>query len=81
MRETIKQTLVNSESNLDENEKATAQIDQMDFLEFRNLEQSVRDDVQFLRDSPLMLKGTTVTGWIHNIDSGEVRCLSSQGVV
>ncbi|KAJ7071450.1 carbonic anhydrase [Mycena amicta] len=47
------------------------QVDAIDFLEFTDLEQSVKDDVQFLNDSPLILKETKITGWILDIDTGK----------
>ncbi|KAJ7124749.1 carbonic anhydrase [Mycena crocata] len=49
------------------------QVDAIDFLEFGDLEKSVKNDVNFLKESPLILKGTKITGWIHEIETGEVR--------
>ncbi|KAF5337908.1 hypothetical protein D9758_013091 [Tetrapyrgos nigripes] len=46
-------------------------IDELDFLEFDNLEESVKKDVKFLKESPLVMKGTKVTGWIHHVETGE----------
>ncbi|KAF8213544.1 carbonic anhydrase [Mycena galopus ATCC 62051] len=54
-----------------DNAACATQIDAIDFLEFTDLEQSVRDDVMFLRESPLILKGTRITGWIHHLENGE----------
>jgi carbonic anhydrase len=48
------------------------QIDAIDFLEFTDLEKSVRDDVNFLKESPLIVEGTKITGWIHHLETGEV---------
>ncbi|KAJ7655240.1 carbonic anhydrase [Mycena polygramma] len=48
-----------------------SQIDAIDFLEFNDLEKSVKDDVQFLRESPLIVEGTKITGWIHYLETGE----------
>ncbi|KAF7367287.1 Carbonic anhydrase [Mycena sanguinolenta] len=56
-----------------DNESCAAQVDAMDFLEFTDLEQSVIDDVRFLRESPLLVAGTRITGWIHHLETGEVR--------
>ena len=50
---------------------ATA-VDQIDFLEFGNLEQSVRDDVQYLQENPLVLAGTKITGWVYEVETGKV---------
>ncbi|KAF9498113.1 carbonic anhydrase [Pleurotus eryngii] len=52
------------------NAEAGKQIDGIDFLEYGpDLEKSVRDDVQFLQDSPLILKGTKITGWIWDVET------------
>ncbi|KAJ7456571.1 carbonic anhydrase, partial [Mycena latifolia] len=48
------------------------QVDQIDFLEFKDLEDSVKSDVNFLKESPLILKETKITGWIHHLETGEV---------
>ncbi|ESK93989.1 carbonic anhydrase [Moniliophthora roreri MCA 2997] len=53
------------------NVAAAEQIDKMEFLEFNDLEQSVKDDVKYLQDNPLVLKGTEVTGWIHYVETGK----------
>lgn len=44
----------------------------MDFLPFADLEQSVRDDVQFLRDSPFIPEGITITGAIYDVTNGKL---------
>ncbi|KAJ7042677.1 carbonic anhydrase [Mycena alexandri] len=48
------------------------QVDAIDFLEFTDLEQSVKDDVNFLKESPLILEETKITGWIHHLETGEI---------
>jgi len=52
---------------------AASQIDSIDFLPFGNLEQSVKDDVEFLRNNPLVLKETEITGWIYEVETGKVK--------
>ncbi|KAK0208394.1 carbonic anhydrase [Desarmillaria ectypa] len=54
-----------------DNLQVTYQANKIDFLEFDDLEQSVRDDVSFLKENPLVLKGTKITGWIHYVETGE----------
>jgi carbonic anhydrase len=44
----------------------------LEFLPFSNLEQSVRDDVATLRDSPLLLKDATVRGFIYDVKTGQL---------
>jgi carbonic anhydrase len=53
------------------NEKLKA-VDQVDFLEFPELEQSVVDDVQYLKGNPLVLPETVVTGWVYEVETGKV---------
>ena len=52
-----------------------AQVDAIDFHEFPHLEESVKEDVRFLRENPLVLKETIVTGWIYEVETGKV-CVS-----
>lgn len=49
-----------------------SQVDAIDFLEFPELESSVKNDVKFLQDSPLVLKETKVTGWVYEVETGKV---------
>lgn len=41
-----------------------------EFLPFSDLEQSVRDDVQAIRTSPLLLKDVPVRGFIYDVKTG-----------
>jgi carbonic anhydrase len=43
-----------------------------DFLPFADLEQSVRDDVAFLRNSPLIPKDIPISGAIYDVRTGRV---------
>ena len=47
-------------------------VDQFDFLEFNQLEQSIKEDVQFLKENPLVLPQTEVTGWVYEVETGKV---------
>jgi len=51
---------------------AASQIDTIDFLEFPDLEQSVKDDVSFLKKHPLVLDETEITGWVYDVKTGKV---------
>ena len=44
-----------------------------DFLPFSDLEQSVRDDVETLRNSDLIPDDISISGAIYDIQSGELR--------
>ncbi|CAF3457769.1 hypothetical protein SNK03_005534 [Fusarium graminearum] len=46
-------------------------VDHMAFLPFGDLEQSVRDDVKFLKKSPLVLD-VPITGYIYDVKSGKI---------
>ena len=45
----------------------------VDFLPFSNLEQSVRDDVETIRSSPLIPSGVIVRGAIYDVRTGELK--------
>jgi carbonic anhydrase len=44
-----------------------------DFLPFSDLEQSVRDDVETLRNSELIPDDITIPGAIYDVQTGELR--------
>ena len=52
---------------------ALGAVDGIDFLEFAGLEESVRADVQFLRENPLVLPETKVTGRVYEVETGNSR--------
>ena len=47
-------------------------VDKIDFLEFPELEQSVTEDVKYLKENPLVLPETEVTGWVYEVGTGKV---------
>jgi hypothetical protein len=47
-------------------------VDSIDFFEFSDLDESVKSDVQFLRENPLILKETVITGWVYHVETGKV---------
>ena len=49
-----------------------ANADTIDFLPFSNLEQSVRDDVAFLRNSPLIPQSIDISGFLYDVKSGKL---------
>lgn len=49
-----------------------ANADTIDFLPFKDLEQSVRDDVALLRNSPLIPKSIEISGFIYDVKSGRL---------
>ena len=53
-------------------ENTGADAGDMDFLPFADLEQSVREDVAFLRDSPLISDSVTIRGFVYDVRSGRV---------
>ena len=48
-----------------------ADADEIDFLPFTDLEQSVRDDVATLKASPLILDNVDISGFIYDVRSGQ----------
>lgn len=53
--------------------EVAASIDQLALLSYTDIEESVREDVRFLRKQPL-LRDVTVSGWIHDlpVDVGDI---------
>lgn len=47
-------------------------VDNINFLEFSELEQSVREDVTYLKESPLVLPETELSGWVYEVGTGKV---------
>jgi carbonic anhydrase len=53
-------------------EELGADASQIDFLPFSSLEQAVRDDVDFLRSSPLIGDDVELRGFIYDVDTGRL---------
>ena len=49
-----------------------ADADEIDFLPFKDLEQSVRDDVATLKASPLIPDNVDISGFIYDVKSGKL---------
>ena len=49
-----------------------ANADNIDFLPFKDLEQSVRDDVATIKSSPLIPDNVEVSGFIYDVHSGKL---------
>src|SRR5690348_15860649 len=49
-----------------------ANPEHIDFLPFQDLEQSVRDDVATLKNSPLIPKSVSISGFIYDVTSGRL---------
>lgn len=49
-----------------------ANADNVDFLPFKDLEQSVRDDVATLKASPLIPESVDISGFIYDVKSGRL---------
>jgi len=46
--------------------------DHIDFLPFKNLEQSVRDDIATIKGSPLIPDSIAISGFIYDVQSGKL---------
>jgi carbonic anhydrase len=51
----------------------TSAVDAIAWLPFNNLDQSVKDDVAFLSEHPLVLPETVISGWVHDVKDGKIR--------
>jgi len=52
-----------------------ATVDSMAFLPFTDLEQTLEDDVEFLRGNPLVQHPDKITGWMYDVDTGKANQL------
>ena len=59
-----------------EGEKVRAAADAIQFLEFSDLEKSVKAEVEFVKAHPLIVRETEVTGWVYHVESGKVCVVS-----
>ncbi|KAK7204481.1 carbonic anhydrase [Myxozyma melibiosi] len=44
-----------------------------EFLSFPDLEKSVKDDVEFLRESKVIKSEIPISGWIYEVETGKIR--------
>lgn len=51
---------------------AAKEVEDLNFLPFSDLEEKVRDDVQWLK-SHAVEEGVRVTGWVYEVETGKVR--------
>jgi carbonic anhydrase len=65
-------TFENEELRNQVKEKLHANVEKADFLPFNDLEQSVRDDVDFLKKSPLIPEDVVIRGFIYDVHNGKV---------
>lgn len=48
-------------------------VDDVKFLRhYSNVDDSVAGDVKFLKEHPLVLEGTVITGWVYDVYTGKV---------
>lgn len=53
-------------------EEAAKEVEELDFLPFPQLEQAVKDDVEWLKAKNVE-KGIRVSGWVYEVGTGKVR--------
>jgi carbonic anhydrase len=66
------QTFQNEDLYAKVQEDLGADASDIDFLPFPDLEQSVRDDVKFLKDSPLVPDDVSVRGFVYDVKNGKL---------
>jgi len=47
-------------------------VDGIDFHTFTDVEASVKADLKFLADHPLLVKGSKISGWVYDVDTGKL---------
>src|SRR5713226_8723830 len=53
-------------------QELNADAEHIDFLPFKDLEKSVRDDVATIKNSPIIPKSVEVSGFIYDVKSGRL---------
>lgn len=53
-------------------EAAAKEVEDLDFLPFPDLEQAVKDDVEWLKARKIE-EGVKVTGWVYEVETGKAR--------
>ena len=48
-------------------------VSDQDFLPFQDVEESVREDMQLLRESPLIPNDVVISGAVYDVDTGRMR--------
>lgn len=61
------------EKNLGAEGKADLQKFGGDFQSFPELEKAVESDISLLKSSALVAKGTKITGWVYEVETGKVK--------
>ncbi len=56
--------------------EAIKEIGDLDFLPFPDLEEAVRKDVQFLKESKAIPQSIKISGWVYEVESGKVRSVA-----
>jgi carbonic anhydrase len=70
-------TFSNEDLHAKVREDLGADASDIDFMPFGDLEQSVRDDVTFLRSSPLIPDDVPVRGFVYDVATGRVQEVES----
>jgi carbonic anhydrase len=65
-------TFKNEDVHAKVEEDLDADASDIDFMPFEDLEQSVRDDVGFLKDSPLIADGTEIRGFVYDVETRQL---------
>ncbi|KAJ7154796.1 carbonic anhydrase [Mycena filopes] len=47
-------------------------IDAIDFHHITDVEESVKSDVKYLAENPLIAKSTNITGWVYDTETGKI---------
>ena len=55
--------------------EADPEINKLDFYPFSQLEESIKNDVAYLKSHPLVLEETKITGWVYEVETGKVMSL------
>ncbi|KAI9751766.1 MAG: GTPase-activating protein S13 [Chaenotheca gracillima] len=55
--------------------EAAAEIKDVNFNPFPDLENAVKDDVAYLKASKVIPEGITISGWVYEVETGKVKSI------
>ncbi|TKA82452.1 hypothetical protein B0A49_00051 [Cryomyces minteri] len=58
--------------------EAAVEVKRWDFLPFPDLEEAVREDVRYLKESKLIPGCVEISGWVYEVETGKVRMVEDR---
>lgn len=70
---TFSDDVIRQKIRSDLGDSAGRAADQIQFLPFSDVDQSVRDDIQIVKDALIVAKGIPITGFVYDVETGKLK--------